>query len=57
MANFSLGLFLRLPSLLSVESIFSQSLNGITLIFRLSNKWRRPSLPGLGKPDFEAKTP
>ena len=52
--NLSLGLFLRLPSLVSVESIFSQALNCTNLTFRLSNKWSRPSLPGLGKLAFDA---
>ena len=51
--NLSLGLFLRLPSLVSVESIFSQALNCTNLTFRLSNKWSRPSLPGLGKLAFD----
>lgn len=51
--NFSLGLFFRLPSLFSVESICSQALNGTTLTFRSSNARRRPSLPGFGELEKE----
>lgn len=47
---FFLGLFLRSPSLLSFESIFSHPLNDTNLAFLFSRTWRSPRLPGLGEP-------
>lgn len=56
-ASFSLGLFLKLPSLLSSESIFSQSLNETILTFLSCKSLRRPSLPDFGTAVDEIKTP
>ncbi|WVZ25521.1 hypothetical protein V8G54_004065 [Vigna mungo] len=50
-ASFSLGLFLKLPSLLSSESIFSQSLNETILTFLSCRSWRSPTLPGFSRAD------
>lgn len=57
MASLSLGLFLKLPSLLSSESIFSQSLNETILTFLSCRSWRSPSLPGFGKADVGINPP
>lgn len=53
--SFSLGLFLKFPSLLSSRSIFSQASNVTTLVFLLSSNCRSPSLPGFG--EFDVNTP
>ena len=55
--NFSLGLLLKFPSLLSSESIFSQALNGTTLTPLLSSNWSSPCRPGFGKVDADAISP
>lgn len=56
-ASFSLGLFLKLPSLFSSESILSQSLNETILTFLSCKRLRRPSLPGFGAAVDEIKPP
>lgn len=56
-ASFSLGLFLKLPSFLSSESIFSQSWNEKFRTFLLCKRLRRPSLPGFGAAVDEIKAP
>lgn len=56
-ASFSLGLFLEPPSLLSSESIFSQSLNETILTSLSCRSWRRPSLPGFGEANDEINSP